>query len=132
MLTIPKEYPRKWQHCNSQKGEQARSPLKAKLFIHLNTKEWKGSFDELAAIVMRQADEDSPAKLDLAKLLAANAEAAYMGYASTRNVKMPLKHKTVLLFPAVSDMMPPIWMPATTGPNATMYENRLRSHCLGT
>jgi hypothetical protein len=38
-----------------------------------------------------------PAKLLRAKLFAANALAAYIGYASTKNVKMPLKTRTVLL-----------------------------------
>lgn len=37
-----------------------------------------------------------PAKLLRAKLFAANALAAYNGYASTKNVKMPLKTRTVL------------------------------------
>ena len=36
------------------------------------------------------------AKLDLAKLLAANALAAYRGYASTKNVKTPEKTRSIL------------------------------------
>ena len=40
--------------------------------------------------------QNVPAKLLLAKLLAANALAAYNGYASTRNVKTPLKTSRVL------------------------------------
>lgn len=40
---------------------------------------------------------DAPAKQLRAKLFAANALAAYKGYASTRNVKIPLKTRTVLL-----------------------------------
>jgi hypothetical protein len=39
---------------------------------------------------------DAPAKLLRAKLFAANALAAYNGYASTRNVKIPLNTRTVL------------------------------------
>jgi hypothetical protein len=38
-----------------------------------------------------------PAKLLRAKLFAANALAAYNGYASTKNVNIPLKTRTVLL-----------------------------------
>jgi hypothetical protein len=39
-----------------------------------------------------------PPKLLLAKLLAARAEAAYSGYESTKNVKMPPKTSNVLHF----------------------------------
>jgi len=45
---------------------------------------------------------DLPPKLLLAKELAANEEAAYSGYASTRKVKMPLNTRRVLLFQSVS------------------------------
>jgi len=41
--------------------------------------------------------KDVPAKLLRAKLFAANALAAYNGYASTKNVNIPLKTRTVLL-----------------------------------
>lgn len=46
-----------------------------------------------------------PAKLERAKLLAANAHAAYMGYDSTKNVKTPENTSTVLISPTVSRMM---------------------------
>lgn len=45
-----------------------------------------------------------PPKLLLTKLLAAREDAAYSGYASTRNVNMPLKTRSVLhCSKAVSD-----------------------------
>jgi hypothetical protein len=37
-----------------------------------------------------------PAKAHLVKALAASADAAYSGYASTRNVKMPVNTSNVL------------------------------------
>lgn len=43
-----------------------------------------------------EVGQNIPAKLLRAKLLAANALAAYNGYASTKNVKTPLKTSRVL------------------------------------
>ena len=51
---------------------------------------------ELDDALIVKVKENLPAKEQRAKLLAAIAEAAYWGYASTRNVKIPVKTRSIL------------------------------------
>lgn len=84
-----------------RRGENDSYPV-----IHLYAEKGKDSCFELASTFLSKYSKiGSPPKLLLTKLFAASELAAYRGYASTRNVKMPLKTRRVLCRGSVSCLL---------------------------
>lgn len=83
--------PRQRHHEDREECEKTGGPLIPKLLIHLHPKQREGSCETNVSDVLLQGNHfygrfvgiHRPANEHLAKPLAASAEAAYWGYAST-------------------------------------------------
>jgi hypothetical protein len=84
LLSILEEYNWEWHHSDGEECQQTRGPLITKLTVHLHTKKRERGCRASASHPMSMAEKKQakrqkkylPPKLLLAKLLAANEDAA--------------------------------------------------------
>lgn len=101
---IAEEQVGEWHHRYRQECDQARAPLVSQPLIHLQPEQREGRFRVVSSQPHGLLDsrfplfarDHLPANTQRVNAFAAIADAAYFGYASTRNVNMPVKTSNVL------------------------------------
>ena len=118
-------YGRERRHGHGQECEERRRPGIAKLIVHCEhplARNMASFTAHSRASLWMPNSGNAAAKLLLAKLFAASAEAAYSGYASTRKVKMPENTSKILWRPPGqrSTCVQSIWIATNPVPNTAL------------